>query len=241
MARLERPQAQNSNPATKFLSWNSTKKKFHYYDKSIEKNIEIDIPLRFLFLEHYHTVKGWHDPTTKGIYSNEVYAFGNEPLSVKTFGGISIADGFYKDIKDKVKLSGGVYIRSVYVMLEDGSIANLQLKGSAVGGLKPENSLKKIEIPGYSDFYNKNKHLLDNQFIEINSIEEAKKGATVYSIPVFSVGRTITDNENIMANECAKILQKYIVEYKNGKTSVSEKIKEEVEESENTDVDELDF
>lgn len=213
MARLERPQTQSSNPATKFLQWKSEEKCFSYYDKEAQENVKVELPLKFLFLEHYHTVKGWHGATDKGIYSNEVYALGKEPLTVKTFGGQDVAQGLYKDIKEKVKLAGGVYHRSVYVMLPDGSIANLQLKGAVVGGLKSEQAVKKIDIDGYSEFYNKNNRLLDNQWIEVLSFEDAKKGATKYSIPVFSMGTTITDADNEAATQAAKILQNYVNEY----------------------------
>lgn len=222
MARLERPQTANANPSKKFLQWKSEKKHFAYWDKDKEENISLELPLKFLFLEHYHTVKGWHGATDKGIVANEVYALGSEPLKVRTFGGLEIAEGIYKDIKEKVNVSGGVYHRSVYVMLEDGTIANLQLKGAVVGGLKPEQAISKKLVDGYSEFYNKNKNLLDNQWIEVNSFEDAKKGATKYSIPVFSLGGAIDTESNDLANECAKDLQDYVNQYKGAKTEVKE-------------------
>lgn len=213
MARLERPQTKSSNPAQIFLNWKSEEKCFSYYSKQQEANIKVELPLKFLFLEHYHTVKGWHDATQKGIVSNEVYAIGTEPMTIKTFGGLEIASGLYKDIKDKSKLSGGVYHRSVYVMLEDGTIANLQLKGAVVGGLSKESSLSKVEVNGYSEFYRQNNHLLDNQWIEIKNVADAKKGATKFSIPIFEVGKKITPAEDEMANLAAKELQEYMNVY----------------------------
>jgi hypothetical protein len=227
MARLERPQTANANPSKKFLQWKSEKKNFAYWDKDKEENVTLELPLKFLFLEHYHTVKGWHGATDKGIVSNEVYALGSEPLKVRTFAGLEIAEGIYKDIKEKVNVSGGVYHRSVYVMLEDGTIANLQLKGAVVGGLKPEQSVNKILVDGYSEFYNKNKNLLDSQWIEVNSFEDAKKGATKYSIPVFSLGSAIDSETNDMANDCAKELQEYVNQYKGAKTEVKDEVSEE--------------
>lgn len=220
MSRLERPTTASSNPATKFLNWKSEEKCFSYWSKEKEENVKVPLPLKVLFLEHYHTVKGWHDATQKGIVSNEVYSISNEPLTVRTFGGLELSSGLYKDIKDKTKLSGGVYHRSVYVMLEDGSIANLQLKGAVVGGLSKESSLTKVEVDGYSEFYKKNNRLLDNQWIEMKSVADAKKGATKYSIPVFEVGKAITSEENDMANECVATLQDYVNSY-TGKSKVN--------------------
>jgi hypothetical protein len=217
MSRLERPQTTSNNPAAKFLQWKSEEKAFSYYNKETHENVKVELPLKFLFLEHYHTVKGWHDATTKGIVSNEVYALGKEELTVRTFGGLELGKGLYKDIKDKVKLSGGVYHRSVYVMLEDGSIANLQLKGAVVGGLKKENAVNKKDVDGYSEFYNQNNRLMDNQWIVVASFEDAKKGATKYSIPVFAMGETISDADDKNAMECAKTLQSYINTYTGAK------------------------
>jgi hypothetical protein len=216
MSRLERPTTASSNPATKFLQWKSEEKCFSYYDKESQTNVKVELPLKVLFLEHYHTVKGWHDATQKGIVSNEVYSISNEPMTVRTFGGLELASGLYKEIKDKAKLSGGVYHRSVYVMLEDGSIANLQLKGAVVGGLSKESSLTKTEVDGYSEFYKKSNRLLDNQWIEMKTVADAKKGATKYSIPVFEVGAAITGLDNDNANQCVALLQDYVNQY-NGK------------------------
>lgn len=232
MARLERPKSTGSNPAKKFLEWKSDAKAFAYYDKDKGENVEVPLPFKFLFLEHYHTVKGWHDATGKGIYSNEVFAIGSEPITVKTFGGLEIASGLYKDIKPKIAQAGGRYCRSVYVMLEDGSIANITLKGAAQGGLKKENSATKQDVDGYSEFYKKHQHLLDNQWITVNQAIDAKKGATKYSIPLFEVGEVIDRATDEAANVAANTLQDYINEYR--KSSVEAERQPEP-------VDDLDF
>ena len=212
MARLERPVSKSSNPATKFIEWKSNDKCFSFYDKDKQTNTPIELPFKFLFLEHYHTVKGWHGATDKGIYSNEIYAM-TEELTVKTFGGLEVAKGVYKDIKEKVNAAGGKYVRSIYIMLEDGTMANLQLKGAVVGGLKKEQAVSKKDVQGYSEFYKEQKHLLDNQWIEVNSFEDAKKGATKYSIPVFTVGEPISREADANANKVVAILQDYMNDY----------------------------
>jgi len=213
MARLERPTTSSHNPAQKFLNWKSNEKCFAYYDKEAKQEVNIELPFKFLFIEHYHTVKGWHGGSDKGIFANEVYSLAKQSLNVRTFGGVKIASGLYNDIKDTVKAQGGVYYRSVYIMLEDGTLANLQLKGASVGGLKKEQSIKKIDVQGYSDFYNANKHLLDNQWIEVNEAADGKKGATKYSVPVFTLGHAIGTDADALATRCAQKLQEYINHY----------------------------
>jgi hypothetical protein len=237
MSRLERPTTTSKNPATKFLEWKSERKCFSFYNRETQVNEDLQLPLKFLFLEHYNVIKGWHDPTQTGIISNEVFLLSKEKLKVRTYKGLEIAEGYYSEIKDKVKLSGGVYHKSVYVMLPNGELANLQLKGAVIGGLSAEQSLTKLAVKGYSDFYQDNHRLLDNQWIEITDVSDAKKGATKYSIPNFKVGSHITDDENEKANECAKILQQYVNDYK-GINVPENQVKETLEV---TETDGLDF
>ena len=199
MARLTRPTSENSNPVTKYLNWKSNDKAFAYYDKAKAENVIVELPLKFLFLEHYHTVKGWNDASESGIYSNEVYSIGKEPVTVKAFKGGVIGEGLYKDIKENIKNAGAVYHRSVYAMLENGDLINLQLKG--------------IGVKAYSDFYNDNNHLLDNQWINIESAKEGKKGAVKFSSPEFTIGGNITKEEDKLANNAASKLQNYMDSY----------------------------
>lgn len=199
MARLNRPTTGSGTPVTKYLNWKSNDRAFSYYDKQKGENVKVELPLKFLFLEHYHTVKGWNDASESGIYSNEVYSIGKEELNVKAFKGGDIAKGLYKENREKIVNAGGVYHRSVYAMLPDGDLVNFQLKG--------------IGVKAYSDFYNDNNHLLDNQWIEINSAKEGKKGAVKFSSPEFTIGGNISKSEDKMANDCAGILQSYMDSY----------------------------
>lgn len=77
MSWLERPETKSSNPARKFLEWKSDDKCFSYYDKEKKENVKVELPLTFVILEHYHTVKGWNDKSESGIYANEVFGIGS--------------------------------------------------------------------------------------------------------------------------------------------------------------------
>lgn len=222
MSRLERPTTvnENPNPATKFLQWKSNDKCFEYYDKEAKEKVKVELPLKVLFLEHYHTVKGWSDSANSGIWSNEVYSIGREEIEVKNVNGV-ICKGIYKDNKAIINNAGGNYYRSIYCMTPEGEIINLQLKGACIGGIKKEKSVSGEEILGWSTFYSGDKkknikgvsYLLDNQWIEINGIEEGKSGSVKYSIPTFEVGKVITTKENDLANESASTLQTYMNNY----------------------------
>ena len=124
--------APQSNPSTKFLQWKSNEKCFEFYNKETQQKVSVPLPFKFLVLDEMHTVSGWNDASSSGIFSNEVKFISKEVMTVKPFKGNEIAKGLYKDIKEKIVSAGGHYVKSIYIMLEDGSLANLQLKGSAV-------------------------------------------------------------------------------------------------------------
>jgi len=197
MSWLDRPEAKRPNPATKFLSWSSNDKCFKYYDKEKEQNVMVSLPMKFVILEHYHTVKGWNDASESGIYSNEVLFTGTEEMEVKSFKGGLIAKGFYKEIKHKVHEAGGHYCRSVYVVLETGELANLSLKGSAVSE--------------YSDFTKNAEHLWQKNWMSVTEFKEMKKGSIKYTVPVFGIADEIKDASKIIP--FAEELQDYMKEY----------------------------
>lgn len=189
----------NPNPTKKYLEWKSSKQSFSYYDRESKKNFDVDLPLKFLFIVQYHTVKGFNDASNSGIYSNEVAFIGKEEMNVKSFKGGPIASGLYSDIKLKVNAAGGSYHKSIYVMLEDGSIGNISLKGSAVSE--------------WSEFLEKNKHLTDNQWVEVNKADAKKKGSVSYSTPSFEIGKVLTKAEAMKVDASVKELQAYLNSY----------------------------
>ena len=197
---LERPKTKSSNPAKKFLEWKSDEQCFSYYDKQKEQNVKVELPLQFVILEHYHTVKGWNDKSESGIYSNEVFAIGSDELEVKAFKGGLIAKGLYKEIRNQIKDAGGHYSRSIYAVSNDKEIINISLKGSGVSA--------------YSDFI---KEFGDNNFdknwIKISGAKELKKGKVKYSVPIFEKGQAIKDKSALQP--FAEELQEYMIEYLN--------------------------
>lgn len=198
-AHTNQESSKSSNPTAKYLSWKSNDKQFSYYDKASGENVAVELPFKFVFLQHYHTIKGWNDATEAGIYSNEVFFIGKEPLTVQTFKGKKIASGLYSQIKQDVIAGGGKYHRSVYVMLEDGSIANISLKGSSV--------------KEWSDFMENSKNLIDNQWVEVSSAKDQKKGSIKYSVPEFTLGATLNKKASDNADLAATNLKQYMDDY----------------------------
>lgn len=188
-----------SNPATKFIDWKSNEKCFSYYDKEEAKNVLIPLPFTFLVLDELHTIKGWNDATSSSIYSNEVKFISKEVMTVKLFKGNEIAKGIYKDIKEKIVAAGGHYTKSIYIMLEDGTLANIKLKGSAV--------------QKWGDFSQKTKTRFADEWVTVANVEEGKKGAVKFTTPLFSFAKSLTDKECDLADTAFNTLESYLKAY----------------------------
>jgi hypothetical protein len=208
-----------SNPATKFLEWKSNDQCFEYYDKEAQKKVQVPLPFKFLVLDELHTVKGWNDATSSAIYSNEVKYISKEPMTVKPFKGNEIAKGLYKDIKDKVVSAGGHYTKSIYIMLDDGLLANIQLKGSAV--------------QKWGEFTNKTRNRLTDEWVVVAKALEGKKGAVKFFTPEFGFEKSLTKNEGLLADNCFNILEAYLNAYL--KPVAVEETENVLEESEDLD------
>ena len=187
------------NPATKFLEWKSDQKGFSYYDKGLAKNVEVSLPFKFVFLDELSTVKGWNDASSSGIFSNEVKYLSKEPMTVKAFKGGVLAQGLYNEIKERVKNAGGHYSKSVYIMLEDGSLANIQLKGSAT--------------QQWGEFVKANRQSITRTWVNVASATENKKGKVVFSIPNFTIGADIEDLDARDADAKFDELEAYLKTY----------------------------
>lgn len=202
MSTSNRRQAFNtpqSNPATKFFDWKSNDKCFSYYDKEKQENVLVPLPFKFLVLDELHAIKGWNDATSSGIFSNEVKFISKETMTVKPFKGNEIAKGLYKDIKDKVVSAGGYYVKSIYVMLEDGTLANIQLKGSAV--------------QKWGEFTQKTRNRLPDEWVIVSKSVEGRKGAVKFHTPEFAFERSISDSESDLADEAFNTLETYLKAY----------------------------
>lgn len=188
-----------SNPATKFIDWKSNDKCFEYYDKEKQEKVQIPLPFKFLTLDELHSIKGWNDASQSGIYSNEVKYISKETITVKPFKGNEIFKGLYKDGKEKIQSNGGHYVKSIYIMLEDGTLANLQLKGSGV--------------QAWGEFTQKTRNRLPDEWVEVKSAKEGKKGSVKFSMPEFKFKSSLSESEAEQADEVFSVLEAYLNTY----------------------------
>lgn len=199
MSRADEFKNQNPNPCGLFLNWNSNEGCFQYWDKENEQNVALKAPFKFLFLKQLHTVKGWSNSSESGIYSNEVDKIGEEKMNVRSFKGGQIAEGLWKDIKSRVKDFGGHYVRSVYVMLEDGTLANLQLKGS--------------QAQEWYEFTKKTFKRLQDEWVEMTGPDARKNGSVKYTVPTFIFNTSLNSTENEKAEKVYATIKMYMDAY----------------------------
>lgn len=199
MSRQAEFQTTSSNPTKKYFEWKSDDKCFAYYDKETKQNVKVELPFKFLTLMEFHTIKGWNDKNQSGVYSNEVKSIGNDELNVRLFKGNQSVKGIYKEIKESIVALGGHYTKSIYIMLEDGSIANVNIKGSSV--------------QAWGDFTQKTRSRLSDEWIEVSNAIELKKGKVNYSIPEFKFATSLNDSQCNLADNAYNQLKSYIDGY----------------------------
>ncbi len=197
-------QTETINPCVQWMEWNGEKGMLKYFDKNLgEKGEKVELPfnLTFIVLDQLAVIKGWHDPSNSGIFSNEVKDITKEPLIVKSFNGGPIATGFYKEIKDKIAASGGHFTANVYCAIKiDGElkIASLQFKGAALNA--------------WIEFAKKNRAELYKKAISIVGVEDGTKGRVVFKMPVFKLS-DISEQTNESAMKLDEELQEHLKKY----------------------------
>lgn len=218
-----------TKPATKYIEWASEDNCFRYYEKKEgqEKgaNVLLQLPVRFVVLDVYSTVKGYSDSESSGIYANEVKNTTQEMLEVKTFSGKVITKGFYKDVKDVIANAGGKFTTSVYAMDEAGEIINFQLKG--------------ISLKMWMEFTKSAGKRLSDEWVAVKEFKTDKKGRVTFSMPVFELDKSLSNDEDVKADNAFNKLQLALAGRDSQRTASNEAIEDENEDY--SDVENADF
>lgn len=204
MARADAYSTQVESPVKKYLSWSSNDKCFTFYDREKKENVLLPLPLTFIHLDELSTIKGWHDASSSGIYSNEIRSTKNQELNVRSFKGGEVVKGLYQDIKLRIQAAGGHYCASIYALL-NGEVVNISLKGSA--------------LMGWSDFSKENRKSFLGSTIEVAKTLEGKKGAVKFYTPVFTIGKPISLSDNERAEEEYDNIKAYLDSKKSSSTT----------------------
>lgn len=84
-------------------------------------------------------------------------------------------------------------------MLVDGTLANIQLKGSAV--------------QAWGEFTQKSRARLSDEWVEVSSAREGKKGAVKFYVPEFKYNKSLTEKESGQADLVFNVLEAYLKAY----------------------------
>lgn len=192
-----------ANPCTRWFEWHGAKggDGIRYYNKEAKENVKLGDKFAFLLLDELACVKGWHEASESGIFSNEVRDTRNETLVVKSFKGGELAVGFYAQIRDRAAAHGGHFVASLYIAYKDGGeykLGNLQLKGAA--------------LSAWMDFKKAHRKDIYEQAIAINGHTEGKKGSVIFISPVFAVA-PVSEEANSIAKTLDAELQAYLDGY----------------------------
>lgn len=176
MSRSNPTENSTPNPASRWFEWQGEDGVVRYYDKAAKETVKVGSDFTFLLLDQLACVRGWHEASQSGIYSNEVKDTRADVLVVKAFKEGILAQGFYKDIKDRVNNLGGNFTANLYLAYsEDGEykLGVLGLKGAA--------------LSAWMEFAKAHRAELYTKAIRINGFTEGKKGRIVYRVPKFSL------------------------------------------------------
>jgi hypothetical protein len=187
------------NPAKRFLSWKSEKNAFIFWDKNEKKEVDVKLPIKFVVLKMFNTVKGYSPKYNAEIWANEVENLRTDELRVGYFENGKIKElfkGKWNDIKDKVAGIGGKFSKSVYALDENGDIINLQLFGS-----------------GLNNFFDLSTSQMYNLFVTAKKSEQKKNGGIKYNSPVWEFGEQIDDKTQDLANKKWQEVVDYYKEY----------------------------
>lgn len=189
------------NPAVRWFEWNGEAGTVRYYDKDAKRNVDIGSEFTFILLDQLGSVRGWHDPSSSGIYSNEVRDTTQDVLVVKAFKGGTLAEGLYRDIKDKVHAAGGKFVANCYIAFKNGGplqIGSIRFKGGALNA--------------WVEFSKANRANLYRQAIEINGYTEGKKGRVIFRVPVLKL-KTLSGDSHEAACLLDEQLQEFLANY----------------------------
>jgi hypothetical protein len=212
MSRSNPNEGNAPNPAVRWFEWNGENGVVRYYDKASDQTIETPQPFTFLLLDQLGTVTGWDNESDCGITANQVKDSRQETLVVRSRKGGTIAEGLYKDIKDRVNAAGGKFTANCYIgFKQDGAlvIGVLQFKGAA--------------LHSWADFIKDNRKAAYEKAIVIAGYNEGKKGKVVFRVPVLQLKDT-SDETNRQAHALDVVFQQWLDGYlkRNTKDRVDE-------------------
>lgn len=202
MSRSNPNENSNPNPAARWFEWGGGTGVVRYYDKDAKENVDVGADFAFVLLDQLGSVRGWHKASQSGIYSNEVKDTRQDAMVVKAFKGGTLAEGIYKDIKDRVNAEGGKFHANLYIAFKNDegvlTIGSLRLKGAALGA--------------WMEFAKANRADLYKKGIKIDGFTEGEHGRVTFRVPTFKLVN-LSEASNTAATALDVTLQDFLKNY----------------------------
>lgn len=198
-----KPSEHETNPTEYKMEWvgHEAGGYFSVWNRDEKKEIKVELPLRFAFLDCTKAVGGFLENVSRSPYSNEVRYTKHQPFDVRYYKDGNqhpVAKGLWNDIKGDIGQKGAKFVNVVYATLLTSTSDEV-----------PGGSLVKLPLMGAAGSSWINLDIADGQSFSITGFEDKKKGRTSYRAPVFEL-IDISDDESATADEQDEALQKYL-------------------------------
>jgi len=206
------------------LSWANWKNdKFQAWNRDAQIEEEIKLPESFIIVAEWRCVK-WYLADKGWVWSNEVYSFAKEPLTIRSNNGEILYSWLWADIKDKVKALWLKLTKNVHYVDPDKTdeLRTFCIKGAWL----------KAWLETFAD---ENKFAAANHLVCFDKVENWKTWSVKYTFPRFSICDALSqEQKNVQQSWWAKL------------AAYQEKVNTTADEAKNdevakNDVDELPF
>lgn len=168
----------------KFIAWNR--------EKQVEE--EIKLPESFILVAEWWSIK-WRLENKGSVWSNEIYSFSKDPLTVRSWNGEILYEWYYKDLKDKLRSVGLKPVKNCHYVDPEkpDELRTFCIKGAA---LKEWMNL----------FSDDNRFAAGNHLVCFNKVEKGKTWAVTYTFPTFTICDELTqEQKNIQTDWWVKL------------------------------------
>lgn len=180
------------HPSLSWANWKSDK--FQAWNRDTQTEEEIKLPESFIIVAEWWSVKGFLGDKW-WVWSNEVYSFAKEPLTIRSNNGEILYEGLWSEIKDKVKAVGLKLTKNVHYVDPD----------------KPDElrtfCIKWAGLKAWLEtFADDNRFAASDHLVCFDKVENGKTWSIKYTFPKFTICDKLTqEQKNVQMNWGAKL------------------------------------
>ena len=169
-----------------------------YWDRDAQVEKELDLPKEFTVVAEGWSVKGYLQDKW-GVFSNEIYSFANDILTIRDGNGWIISEWLWKDIKEKTKALGLKLTKNIHYVGEDdlNTLKTLCIKGAWL----------KAWLDTFKD---DNRNAPAFKRIKLSKVEEWKTWAVKYTFPVFEPASDLSAEDRQAQQTFGTAISNYI-------------------------------